>query len=189
VTDAAQQPTTWTAQHWDRYAHLQRAHAPQVGDERAMLRGWLEFQRLTLLDKLRGLDAEQLRRRAIAPSDMSLLGLIRHSTDGEIALFRVVALGEEVEYLYGDDTPLGGDFAGVDDADIGRDLDLWVEACDHSRRIEADLPSLDASGHELWPDQGDLNLRWVMVHMIEEYARHNGHADLLREVIDGEVGY
>ena len=174
---------------WNPYDHLVRVGASQTDGERDMLRGWLDFQRMTLFDKLRGLDAEQLRRRAVPPSAMSLLGLLRHSTDGEIALFRAVALGEDVTYLYGDDTPLGGDFDGVDTADIDADIQLWIDACADSRRIEAGIDTLDAPVHELWPGQGPATLRWVMVHMIEEYARHNGHADLLREVIDGATGY
>ena len=174
---------------WTQFDHLTRASAPQVATERDMLRGWLDFQRMTLFGKLRGLDGAQLTRRAVPPSVMSLLGLLRHSTDGEIALFRAVVLGEEVTYLYGDDTPLGGDFDGVDAADIDADIQLWIDACADSRRIEAAIDTLDAPVHEPWPGQGPATLRWVMVHMIEEYARHNGHADLLREVIDGATGY
>lgn len=179
----------WAVEDWDRFAHVTRAAAPQVAGEREMLRGWLDFHRMTLFAKLRGLDDAQLRRRAVPPSAMSLLGLLRHSTDGEIALFRAVALGEEVTYLYGDDTPLGGDFDGVDAADIAADIQRWLDACADSRRIEAAIESLDAPVHELWPGQGPATLRWVMVHMVEEYARHNGHADLLREVVDGATGY
>ena len=154
-----------------------------------MLRAWLDFQRMTLFRKLHGLDTDQLVRRPIAPSTMSLLGLLRHSTDGELALFRAVVLAEDVTYLYGPDTPLGGDFDDVATADVDRDIQLWLDACADSRRIEASVDNLDATGHELWPGQGPVTLRWVLVHMIEEYARHNGHADLLREVIDGTTGY
>jgi hypothetical protein len=163
---------------WTQFDHLTRASAPQVATERDMLRGWLDFHRMTLFGKLRGLDDTQLTRRAVPPSAMSLLGLLR-----------AVALGEDVTYLYGDGTPLGGDFDGVDTADIGADIQLWIDACADSRRIEASIDTLDAPVHELWPGQGPATLRWVMVHMIEEYARHNGHADLLREVIDGATGY
>ena len=168
--------------------------SPQAAaDERTMLRSWLDFQRATLLGKLAGLSAAQLAIRAVPPSTMSLIGLLRHSTDGEIALFRAGALSEDVIYLYGDDTPLGGDFDGVS-ADITADsvttdVRLWLEACADSQRIEAAIDGLDALGAEQWPGHGPASLRWVMVHMIEEYARHNGHADLIREVIDGSTGY
>ena len=182
-------PRLWMISDWDRFDHVARVEPPQVGCEREMLRGWLDFQRMTLFGKLRGLDAAQLTRRAVPPSAMSLLGLLRHSTDGEIALFRAVALGEAATYLYGDDTPLGGDFDGVDTADIAADIQRWINACADSRRIETGIDTLDAPVHELWPGQGPATLRWVMVHMVEEYARHNGHADLLREVIDGATGY
>ncbi|MEY4340164.1 MAG: hypothetical protein RLZ14_2014 [Actinomycetota bacterium] len=160
-------------------------------DERTALRRFLDFQRATFARKLVGLSDEQLRMRAVAPSNMSLLGLVRHHAEGERGLMQIMFLGEEHESWWVTDETPELDWSGVDDADVAADIDRWLDAVEASRAAESRVPSLDvaSTGPELYPGQGPVNLRWVLVHLVEEYARHNGHADLLRERIDGTTGY
>jgi Protein of unknown function (DUF664) len=162
-----------------------------VDDERTALRRFLEFQRATFATKLLGLTDQQLRTRSASPSTMSLLGLVRHHAEGERGLMQILFLGEQHEpWWVTDDTP-DLDWTGVDDADVAADIDRWLDAVEASRVAEASVESLEqlAVGPELYPGQGPVNLRWVLVHLVEEYARHNGHADLLRERLDGATGY
>lgn len=165
----------------------ERTEPPHEADERATLTGFLEFQRETLAWKCSGLSAEQLRHRPVPPSDLSLIGLIRHLTDVEQAWFRSVLGGADVEPLYwGEDISQDTDFA-VEGTDPDEAFRLWHEACDRSREIVAAAESFDVTG--LHRRSGSVySLRWILTHMIEEYARHNGHADLLRERIDGATG-
>ena len=157
--------------------------------ERDMLNGWLEHHRAILLWKCEGLTDEQLRRRSVPPSTMSLLGLIRHMTDVERGWFRVVLLGEDLPDLY--TTPEGPDpdFNGVDDADVDETFRTFEQECGAAREAVAAAPGLDLLSKERSERTGEAwSLRWIITHMIEEYARHNGHADLLRETIDGAAG-
>jgi uncharacterized damage-inducible protein DinB len=164
-----------------------RIDPPYVADERPMLEAWLEYHRATLAMKCDGLSAEQLRRRAVPPSSLSLLGLVRHIAEVERSWFRRTLTGEEAAPLYYSDADPDGDFDRVDDADPAEAFATWHAECDHARELLAAVPTLDALGTRR--RQGKLvSLRWILVHMIEEYARHNGHADLLRERIDGAVG-
>ncbi|WP_019629312.1 DinB family protein [Actinomadura atramentaria] len=164
-----------------------RVDPPHEGDERAVLCGFLEYQRETLAWKCSGLSAAQLRVRAVPPSELSLLGLVRHMTDVERGWFLGVVGGEDVRPFYwADDRRQDVDFA-VDDADPDEAFRLWREACARSREVVASAESLDVAGvHRR--NGSAYSLRWVLTHMIEEYARHNGHADLLRERIDGATG-
>jgi len=177
----------------DRVAALaaQRRMPAGTGDEREVLRSFIEFQRSTFATKLVGLSDEQLRQRAVSPSSMSMLGLVRHHAEGERGLMQILFLGEQHESWWVTDATPELDWDGVDEADAEADLARWLDAVDASRAAEARVASLDqvAAGPELYPGQGPVNLRWVMVHLVEEYARHNGHADLLRECIDGRTGY
>jgi uncharacterized damage-inducible protein DinB len=161
-----------------------RPEPPFVGDERAMLEAWLDFHRATLLLKCAGLDDDQLRRRSVEPSSLSLLGLVRHMTDVERNWFRRVLGGEDAPPVHYADDNEDGDFDDVDGADVAGDLRTYrdeVEVC----RGRAAARDLDDTGRR----RGEaVSLRWIYVHMIEEYARHNGHADLLRERIDGATG-
>jgi uncharacterized damage-inducible protein DinB len=163
-----------------------RTDPPYVAAELPMLEAWLDFHRATLLGKCAGLDTAQLRQRSVPPSSLSLLGLVRHMTEVERNWFRRYLAGEDAPPLYyGDDNP-DGDFDDVDAADPGADLAAFraeVEACRAAAR-GADLDGLAARQRR----GADLSVRWIFVHMIEEYARHNGHADLLRERIDGATG-
>jgi uncharacterized damage-inducible protein DinB len=172
---------TWTA------PEISRPEFPYVADERTMLDNWLEFHRQTLLHKCTGLTAEQLKQRSAPPSSLSLLGLVRHMAEVERAWYRRRFNGEQVGYLYcNEETNRDGDFDDVDGADAAADIATFQTEVDSARAAAAGH-SLDETFHH--PRQEtDINLRWVHVHMIEEYARHNGHADLLRERIDGTVG-
>jgi hypothetical protein len=170
---------TWTA------PAVTRTDFPTVGDERTLLRGFLEFHRKTLLLKCAGLTGEQLKRRAVAPSELSLLGLVRHLTNVERGWFWDFAGRMELLHWTGGDLTDWTDFSGVDGADPAADLAAYRETCQRSRELVA-----GAGLDETFTDEKDrtFSLRWVYLHMIEEYARHNGHADLLRERIDGTTG-
>src|SRR6266508_2226763 len=140
-----------------------------------MLRGFLDFHRATLAMKCDDLTDEDLRRRSMPPSTLSLLGLVRHMAEVERTWFRRVINGEDIPLVWSDD----GDFQVAYDA--------WRAEVEHSRRIEREAESLDVTGHQArWGE--DVSLRLVMLHLIHGYARHNGHADFLREGIDGTVG-
>ncbi len=162
-----------------------RVKEPRTGDERTMLDGWLDWHRQTLLDKCAGLTAEQLRTAAVEPSNLTLLGLIRHMSEVERGWFRIHAAGQSLPYLYSDDTNEDGDLDDVAKADAEADYAAYLAELDAVRAAVADLP-LD---HEFATERTPaISLRWTYLHMIEEYARHNGHADLLRERIDGTTG-
>ncbi|HET6877185.1 MAG TPA: DinB family protein [Jatrophihabitans sp.] len=164
-----------------------RPFPPQNGDERATLSGFLDFQRATFEWKCAGLTPEQLARRSVSPSSMSLLGLARHLTDVERGWFdRVRGGGRRRPMFWSEDDP-EGDFDGAvaDPAVVEEAFAAWHRAVDESREVVA-ATDLDATfEHER---DGTTSLRWVLAHMLEEYARHNGHADLLREAIDGATG-
>ena len=165
-----------------------RRETPYTGDERATLTGFLDFHRDTLEWKCDGLTPAQLAQRGVPPSSMSLLGLVRHLADVERGWFRRGVAGETAEPLFYTDDNLDGDFDDVDgatQADVDRAFAAWrAEAARASEIIAA--TELDQT---FVSRRGDvISLRWVLVHLIEEYARHNGHADLLRELIDGATG-
>lgn len=148
----------------------------------------MEFHRATLLMKCEGLSAEQLKTRSVEPSSLTLLGLVRHMSDVERGWFRRHAVREDLEFQYSTEEEPDADFLNVETADATADLAHYVAECQLSRAATASL-SLD----EVVPSRGHhpertRNIRWIYLHMIEEYARHNGHADLLRERIDGAVG-
>jgi uncharacterized damage-inducible protein DinB len=169
----------WTA------PEIHRADPPYVSDERTSLQAWLRFHRETLLWKCSGLTHEQLAARAVPPSGMSLLGLVRHMTDVERWWFRTNLRGEALEGPFGPKDNESGDF---DDLDSMPAEQVW-------EAFQAECAAADAAAEGLPLEttfQGrrgnDIDLRWLYVHMIEEYARHNGHADLLREIVDGTTG-
>ncbi|MEU9047937.1 MULTISPECIES: DinB family protein [unclassified Kitasatospora] len=150
-----------------------------------MLRGFLDFHRATLAMKCEGLSDEQLRQRSSPPSTLSLLGLVRHMADVERTWFRRVINGEDLPLVWSD-----SDYqASYDAADATRAEAFagWQAEVEHSRRIELAAETLDVTGYQARWD-ADVSLRLVMLHLIHEYARHNGHADFLREAIDGVVG-
>lgn len=167
-----------------------RPRPPGVGDERATLLGFLNWQRATLALKCEGLTAEQLARRAVPPSTMSLLGLVRHMADVERGWFRRFMAGEEAPPRYSSPTEPDGDFEGAvgDEAVVEEAWAAWREEVAYADRFVAGVSDLDLIGARSDPARGPRSLRWVLFHMIEEYARHLGHADLLRERIDGRLG-
>jgi uncharacterized damage-inducible protein DinB len=164
----------------------ERMEPPLTGGERATLRAYLDFHRSTLALKCADLTDEQLRRRAVPPSALSLLGLVRHMAEVERSWFRRVIDGEDVPLVWSPD----GDFqVAYEAADTTRAeaFDAWEQEVEHARRIERAAPSLDVTGVDRRSGEA-YSLRLVMLHLLQEYARHNGHADLLREGIDGAVG-
>jgi len=163
---------------------VERPDPPDSGDERTLLDAWLDFHRATLLHKCSGLGEDQLRQRSVPPSSLSLLGLVRHLTEVERGWFRRGVLGEEVEPIHYSEADPDGDFDNVDDADVEADIALYRETV---VGIRADIAGRDLDETFTRRDR-TISLRWVYGHMIEEYARHNGHADLLRERIDGVTG-
>ncbi|MEA2495695.1 MAG: hypothetical protein QOJ29_3606 [Thermoleophilaceae bacterium] len=165
-----------------------RENRTTLGDERTTLVEYLRGQRLTLEMKCSGLDAEALARRSVEPSTMSLLGLVRHLAEMERASFRRVMAGQDVPRLFCSDTDRDGDFDGAvpDPEVVAEAWDAWRAEVDFAERFVAESPRLDITGNDPW--QGPMSLREVLVEMINEYARHLGHADLLRERIDGRIG-
>ena len=161
---------------------IERTDPPYEADERTMLNSWLDYHRATLALKCAGLSDAQLRTRSMPPSGLSLLGLVRHMAEVELNWFRFWLAGEEPNPRYNDDE----DF-DVDDANVNEAFDYWRSECAHAREVEATFPSLDDVGSGQTKGAG-ISLRWTLIHMIEEYARHNGHADLLRESLDGVTG-
>jgi uncharacterized damage-inducible protein DinB len=167
-----------------------RARPAQNADEREMLTGWLEHHRGILLWKCEDLTAEQLRQRAVPPSALSLLGLVRHMAEVERGWFRAVYLGADVPDLFDRTTDEDADFNDVDQADPAETFAAFERECAVSRQVLAQAPSLDDLSKQPSDRTGEpWSLRWIVTHMIEEYARHNGHADLLRESVDGSTGY
>jgi hypothetical protein len=153
-------------------------------NEREALAGFLRDQRLTLEITCADLDAAQLARRAVEPSTLSLLGLVRHLAGVEQVWFRIRMAGERVPRHYRTDEDRDGEFTGAvaDPAVVADAWARWRAEIAYAERYVAQAPDMDVVGVE-----GDV-LRDVLIHMIEEYARHNGHADLLRERIDGRIG-
>ncbi|MCY9783666.1 DinB family protein [Nocardiopsis sp. EMB25] len=165
-----------------------RADGPRLGDERTTLMGFLRDQRLTLEIKCEGLDAEQLARRSVEPSTMSLLGLVRHMAEVERAWFRLRLSGLDLPRLFCTSEEPDAEFDGAvaDPTVVEEAWRLWREEVAFTDDFVARAASLDATFEV--DRHGTMSLREVLVHMVEEYARHNGHADLLRERIDGRVG-
>ena len=171
-----------------------RENRTQLGDERTTLTESLRKQRLTLEIKCAGLDAEAMARRSVPPSTMSLLGLVRHLADGERETFRKMMAGHDVPRIYWSEDDRDGDFNGAvpDPRAVAEAWDTWRAEVDFATRFVAEAPSLDITGDDPLNQHGSgggaMSLREVLIGMIEEYARHMGHADLLRERIDGRIG-
>jgi len=167
-----------------------RIEPPTVGSELDTLTGFLGWQRGTLELKCSGLDAEALARRAVEPSSLSLLGLVRHMADVERGWFRRLMAGLDAPPRFHSREDRDGDFDNVrpDPAMVAEAWQAWREEIAFADQFVAAAPGLDLVGKAPDAWRGPMSLRWVLTHMIEEYARHNGHADLLRERIDGAVG-
>ena len=171
-----------------------REHGPHLGDERTTLADSLRRQRLTLELKCADLDAGAMAGRSVEPSTMSLLGLVRHLAEMERGTFRVLLAGQDAPRLYCTPAEPDGDFDGAvpDPAVVAEAWAAWRAEADFATRYVAEAPSLDDTaddaGNQHGSGGGQLSLREVLVGTIEEYARHLGHADLLRERIDGRLG-
>jgi uncharacterized damage-inducible protein DinB len=163
-----------------------RSQKPREAGERETLTAFLDFQRATLAVKCAGLTAEQLRIQAVQPSNLSLLGLVRHMAEVERNWFRTVLGGEPMATIFAPGLDWEPALAEVTEADPDEALAAWEAECARARELVAAAPSLDVTGDR--DGRGTYSLRWVLVHMIEEYARHNGHADLIRERLDGATG-
>ncbi|WP_329141278.1 DinB family protein [Streptomyces sp. NBC_00670] len=163
-----------------------RIGPPHLGSERDTLRTFLDYHRATLAMKCEGLTDEELRRRSSPPSALTLLGLVRHLAEVERAWFRRVFEDHEAPMVWSDTV----DFQAAYDASASTRAEAfaaWEAEVEVSRRIEREAASLELAGYQ--PRWGErVSLRMVLVHVLLEYARHNGHADFLREGIDGTVG-
>ncbi|MBX6355706.1 MAG: DinB family protein [Micromonosporaceae bacterium] len=157
-------------------------------DERTLLVQYLRDHRLTLELKCADLDAEALARRAVPPSNLSLLGLVRHMAEVERSWFRRRMANQDVPRLYQTEADPDGDFNGAvaDPQVVAEAWETWRAEVAFAEKFVAEAPDLSVKGRRR--DGREISLRELLVHMIEEYARHNGHADLLRERIDGRVG-
>ncbi len=171
-----------------------REDGPSLGDDRITLAETMRSARLTLEMKCSGLDADAMARRSVEPSTMSLLGLVRHLAEMERATFRVLMAGQDVPKLYCSDTNRDGDFDGAvpDPQVVAEAWDSWRAEVDFATKFVAEAPSLDITGDDALNEHGsgggDMSLREALIGTIWEYARHLGHADLLRERIDGRIG-
>ncbi|MDP9866131.1 MULTISPECIES: DinB family protein [Streptosporangium] len=163
-----------------------RIDPPYIADETPMLHSWLDWHRETLAVKCAGLSQEQLRLRPSTPSTLSLLGLVRHLTDVERHWFRNILNGEGTPGIYWSDRDPDGDFDLVETASAEEAFARWRAEVDHARALCAELP-VDTVGKQQRGGE-NVSLRWILIHMIEEYARHNGHADIIREQLDGVTG-
>ncbi len=186
-------PTRWSASAkspdmWMDPATDPRFSAAELLDERSTLLDYLRGYRLTMEMKCADLDAAQLARRSVPPSTMSLLGLIRHMADVERYWFRRVMAEADAAPLYWSDDEADADWSGAiaDPEMVARAWQAWRDELAFAEDYLARTGDLSVRG--TMRDGGTVSLREVLVHMIEEYARHCGHADLLRERIDGRVG-
>ncbi|MDH6144620.1 putative damage-inducible protein DinB [Kitasatospora sp. GP30] len=163
-----------------------RIGPPHFAPERDMLRAFLDLHRATLALKCQGLTDEQLREHSMPPSTLTLLGLVRHMAEVERAWFRRVFDDHEAPMVWSDKV----DFQAAYDAGNSTRAEAfaaWEAEVAHSRAVEAAVESLDSPGYQpRWEEE--VSLRMVMLHVLLEYGRHNGHADFLREGVDGVVG-
>ncbi|MEV4314357.1 DinB family protein [Actinocrispum sp. NPDC049592] len=166
-----------------------RFAVPATAGEWTLLIDFVDSQRTTLRLKCAGLDATALARRSAEPSTLSLLGLVRHLADVERRWFRQVLAGnQDAKPRFTSPANPDGDFddATPDPTLLAEAWAAWREEVDFAEEFVSRAPTLDITGFDTW--RGEVSLRWVLIHMVEEYARHNGHADLLRERIDGAIG-
>ena len=171
---------TWTA------PAVERTESPNVAPERTAAEALLDYFRQTLLWKCAGLSADQLKQRSVPPSSLSLLGLVRHMAEVERVWFRTRVAGEDVGPIYCSDTRPDGDFDDIDAADAEADFATYQREVDAARAVLAAHDFDDT--FTLTRPEATIDVRALVLHMIEEYARHCGHADLIRECIDGATG-
>ncbi len=162
---------------------VDRRDPPEAGPETDMLPAFLDYHRATLLWKVDGLSEADLRR-PLTPSGLTLLGLVKHLAYVERLWFQEVFAGEDVAFPWTDADPDANWRVGPDES-VATILALYRAEVAHSRAITA---AADLNDQARRPRGGVQTLRWIVLHMIEETARHNGHADLMREAIDGATG-
>ncbi|MFJ3905622.1 DinB family protein [Streptomyces sp. NPDC090025] len=168
-------------------SRVSRVEPGTVTAERAALEEWLDYHRATLETKCAGLDEAQLRTVSVPPSDLNLLGLVRHMAEVERGWFRKVLAGEDVTWIFATAEDYDRDIHVTEEDTWEEAYTAWQGEIARARTLAADrgLDDIGVGEHR----SGDtFNLRWIYLHMIEEYARHNGHADLIRERIDGATG-
>ncbi|MFD3659028.1 DinB family protein [Streptomyces sp. NPDC058659] len=171
----------------ERTESVPRVDPSTTSGEREALEQWLDFHRATLARKCEGLDDAQLRTPSAPPSDLNLLGLVRHMAEVERGWFRRVLAGEEAGWIYSTGDDPDRDIHATDEDTYEEAYATWQAEIAHARTLAAPhgLDDLGAGKHRTGRT---FNLRWIYLHMIEEYARHNGHADLIRERLDGATG-
>jgi uncharacterized damage-inducible protein DinB len=172
----------------DEIPRFERPKPLLSGPDREQLESWLVFYRATLLKKCSGLSFEDLARRPIESSTMSLLGMLRHMTFVEQVWFDVRFAGNDVVEYYKRPDDRETDWTELDSATLDEVVANFQRACETSDEL--------ARGHDLeemvkkpGKDREPVDLRWIYLHMLEEYARHCGHADIIRELVDGTTGY
>ncbi|WP_128430587.1 DinB family protein [Streptomyces cyaneus] len=166
---------------------IERNEPATTADERTMLEGWLDYHRQTLAWKCEGLTDAQLKTASVEPSELTLLGLVRHMAEVERFWFHEILLDEDLGLLYCSEEDRDGDFHFTEADTWAEAHTTWQAEIDNARRNAAAFGLDDVSkGRSRRGEQ--FNLRWIITHMIEEYARHNGHADLVRERLDGATG-
>jgi hypothetical protein len=172
-------PMTWTA------PAVERAGEPTRGNELEVLTAWLDFHRDTLSHKCSGLTEAQLKTAAVDPSPLTLLGIVRHMTELERWLRSLFTGKPEDDPYYTDEQPDAA-FLDIANADAKADLELFRQEVELTRKA---VPLRDIGESYFDDEEGeDIDIRAMYVHVLEEYARHNGHADLIRERIDGSTG-
>lgn len=164
-----------------------RIDPPLTGPEKEMLEAYLDYHRDTLLMKVGGVSDEDLRGRPVNSSTITLLGLVKHLAYVERWWFQWVFVGLDVTFPWKDSDP-DAEWRVEPDDTTEAILELYRTETARAREIVAAASLDELSKRLVWRDQKQVSLRWVMLHMLEEIARHNGHADLLREAVDGVTG-
>ncbi|CAL9378785.1 DinB family protein [Streptomyces sp. enrichment culture] len=168
---------------------IERVTPGLTDDERTMLEGWLDYHRATLAHKCEGLTDEQLRTASVPPSELTLMGLVRHMAEVERIWFRKVLTDDSPGPIWFSDADPDGEFHLTEADTWTQAHTVWQDEIAVARRNAAAFGLDDLSRGRTRHSDQPYSLRWIYTHMIEEYARHNGHADLIRERIDGATGY
>jgi uncharacterized damage-inducible protein DinB len=169
----------------------ERTEPPAAADERTSLESFLDYLRATVLLKADGLSDEHARRRGVPPSDLSIMGLVRHMAEVERHWFQRWLVGLDSPPIYDTDDDPDGDLHPSSTDTLDEAIATYQREIERSRDIVAETPSYEVLSVRTGTSEEpgfQPNLRWIMIHLIEETARHCGHADLLRERIDGTVG-
>ncbi|MEW1723466.1 DinB family protein [Streptomyces sp. NPDC093109] len=167
----------------------ERIDPSTVAGEREMLESWLDYHRETLALKCAGLAEKQLKEASVPPSGLTLIGLVRHMAEVERSWFRRTLADEQAGPIYYTDDDVDGDFHHGEADTWDEAHTTWRAEIARAREVAA-RHSLDdpGAGRRDRVTGEPYSLRWIYLHMIEEYARHNGHADLIRERVDGATG-